>query len=120
MLRRIGEVLDRRGLPLLPRAELVLGDGGDQRGHLVAEHHGDLLELDAGVLHHVVEVRRTQQVLVRAARREQRRDGDAVQDVRLVAALPLLAPVRALGEPQGGSCPLRVDHEAQLTQRFEA
>ena len=35
----------------------------------------------------------------------------------VIAALALLAAVRPLREPQGGSYPLRVDHGAQLTQR---
>ena len=107
-------------LAVLPGAQLVLGDRAHQVAPPRRRRTGDVVELDAGVLDHVVQVRRADQVLGRPARREQRGDGDRVQDVRLVAALSLLPAVCALREAQRGSCPLRVDHEAQLTQGFQA
>ncbi len=88
--------------------------GAHQLGHLVAEHERDVVEVDAGVLDRVVQVRRADQVLGGAAGREQRRHGDRVQDVRLVAALALLPAMGAFREPQRRPHPLRVDHRASL------
>ena len=68
--------------------------------------------VDLGVLDDVVQVAGADQVLVGAGGQQERRDGDRMQHVRHLAALPQLAPVGPLREEEGGPQALGVDRHA--------
>jgi hypothetical protein len=77
------------GLSLLACLELdprQLRDALDQLGDLVAELGADVLELDPGVLHDVVEKRRGDRLLVEAELRTELRNRPRVADEVLARA----------------------------------
>src|SRR5262249_23547447 len=78
---------------------------------LVAELLPHGLELDAGVLHDVVEERSSDRLLVEAQAGADRRDADGMRDERLPGAA-LLSLVRGGGESESAGDELDVDVRA--------